>query len=74
MFVDIEKAYDEVPREELWHCMRTSDITELYVTAVRDTYRNSTTVVKTAVGNNDKFNVRVGYIGDQPWALFCLPL
>jgi len=60
VFIDLEKAYDRVPREELWHCMRASDIPEPYVRAVHDMYQNSTTVIKTAVGTTDSFNVGVG--------------
>ena len=26
--VDLEKAYDKVPREEVWHCMRKSGLAE----------------------------------------------
>ena len=26
MFVDLEKAYDKVPREEVWYCMRKSGL------------------------------------------------
>ena len=36
VFVDLEKAYERVPREELWHCMRKSGVVEKYVRIVQD--------------------------------------
>ena len=35
VFMDLEKAYDRVPREELWYCMRKSEIAEKYVQLVQ---------------------------------------
>ena len=32
IFVDREKAYGSIPREELWYCMRKSGMAEKYVT------------------------------------------
>ena len=50
VFVDLEKAYDKVPREEVWYCMRKSGLAEKYVTIVQDMYDGSTTAVRCAVG------------------------
>ncbi|KAK3543099.1 hypothetical protein QTP70_010645 [Hemibagrus guttatus] len=60
VFVDLEKAYDRVPREELWYCMRKSGVAEKYVRVVQDMYERSRTVVRCAVGQTGEFNVEVG--------------
>ncbi|KAK3570267.1 hypothetical protein QTP86_017111, partial [Hemibagrus guttatus] len=46
---DLEKAYDSVPKEELWYCMRKSGVAEKYVRVVQDMYERIRTVVKCAV-------------------------
>ncbi|KAK3548974.1 hypothetical protein QTP70_022652 [Hemibagrus guttatus] len=56
----LEKAYDRVPREELWYCMRKSGVAEKYVRVVQDMYERSRTVVRCAVGQTEEFNVEVG--------------
>ncbi|KAK3532820.1 hypothetical protein QTP86_032105 [Hemibagrus guttatus] len=60
VFVDLEKAYDRVPREELWYCMRKSGVAEKYVRVMQDMYERSRTVVRCAVGQTEEFKVEVG--------------
>ncbi|KAK3530027.1 hypothetical protein QTP86_009918 [Hemibagrus guttatus] len=60
VFVDLEKAYDRVPSEELWYCMRKSGVAEKYVRVVQDMYERSRTVVRCAVGQTEEFKVEVG--------------
>ncbi|KAK3547228.1 hypothetical protein QTP86_017837 [Hemibagrus guttatus] len=59
-YIDLEKAYDRVPREELWYCMRKSGVAEKYVRVVQDMYERSRTVVRCAVGQTEEFKVEVG--------------
>ena len=59
VFVDLEKAYDKVPREELWYCMRKSQVVK-YVKVVQDMYEDSITTVRCAVGMTEGFKVEVG--------------
>ncbi|KAK3560238.1 hypothetical protein QTP86_003044, partial [Hemibagrus guttatus] len=60
VFVDLEKAYDRVPREELWYCLRKSGVAEKYVRVVQDMHERSRTVVRCAVGQTEEFKVELG--------------
>ena len=60
VFVNLEKAYDKVPRKERWYCMRKSVMTELYERLVQDMYKGSETVVRCAGGTAESFKVKVG--------------
>ena len=59
-FIDIEKAYDRVPREEIWRCMRERNVPETYVKLITDMYRGCKTKVRSAAGESNRFNVDVG--------------
>ena len=60
VFVDLEKAYDRVPREKLWYCMKKSGMAEKYVQLIQDMYEESEIVVRCAVGTTESFKVKVG--------------
>ena len=60
VFLDLEKAYDKVPREELWYCMRKLQVVEKYVKVVQDIYEDSVTTVRCAVGMTEGLKVEVG--------------
>ena len=60
IFIDLEKAYDRVPRDEIWYCLRRKEVKEKYIRVVQDMYANCKTVVRTAAGTTEPFGVRVG--------------
>ena len=35
-FIDLEKAYNRVPREELWECLRLAETLECYIKIIQD--------------------------------------
>ena len=47
-FIDLEKAYDRVPRKELWECLRLAETLECYIRIIKDLYNGATTTVRSA--------------------------
>ena len=70
--MNLKKAYDKVPREELWYCMRKSQVAEKYVKVVQDMYENNVTTVRCAVGMTEEFKVEVGLHQGLALSLSCL--
>lgn len=60
VFIDLEKAYDRVPREEVWRCMRVKGVPEKYVRLVREMYKEVRTEIRCSMGMTEGFGVRVG--------------
>ena len=60
VFVDLEKTFDRVPREELWYSMRKSGMAEKYVQLVQNMYEGNKTVVRSTVETVESFKVKVG--------------
>ena len=59
-FIDLEKAYDRVPREELWECLRLAETSECYIKNIQDMYDGATITVRSAAGLTKEFKVGVG--------------
>ena len=51
-FVDLEKAFDRVPREVIRWAMRRLGVAEWLVSAVMSMYTGAKTVVRTVYGNS----------------------
>ena len=59
-FIDLEKAYDSIPREEIWRSSRERNVPEKYIRLIQDMYQGCKTVVRSAAGESNSFEVEVG--------------
>ena len=50
VFVDLEKAYDRVPRELIWYSLRRKGVPEAYINIIRDIYAGCKTSFVTSAG------------------------
>ena len=60
VFIDLEKAYDRVPLQEVCLCLRGQGVPAKYVRLVKYTYEDARTQVMTSIGVAGKITVRVG--------------
>jgi len=56
-FVDLEKAFDRVPREVISWAMRKLGVEEWLVSAVMSMYPGAKKVIRTVYGNSKSFEV-----------------
>ncbi|XP_047494039.1 uncharacterized protein LOC125042450 [Penaeus chinensis] len=53
----LEKAYDQVPRQEVWNCLRLKEVEKKCIRLVQDVYESSMTLVRCATGDTEEFEV-----------------
>jgi hypothetical protein len=59
-FVDLEKAFDRVPREVVYWSLRKKGVTEKIVRLVKSMYDGARTSVRCRTGGTVEFEIRVG--------------
>ena len=53
IFVDLEKAYDRVPRDIIWWALRKKNVGEEFIKVIQDMYDGCTTSVRTLIGSTE---------------------
>ena len=59
-FVDLEKAFDRVPRDVVWWALRHVGVEEWIINVIRSMYEGVTTAVKLRNCESQEFGVKVG--------------
>ncbi len=59
-FIDLEKAFDRVPRKVIWWAMRRLGVEEWLISVVRSLYENARSCVSVNSSYSDTFAVKVG--------------
>jgi len=58
-FIDLEKAYDKIPRNIMWWALDKHKVLTKYVGLIKDMYNNVVTNVRTSDGDTDDFPIRI---------------
>ena len=61
IFIDLEKAYDGVPRDVLWWALMKKGVSLRYIDLIKDMYEGANTNVRTSEGLSDSFPITIGF-------------
>jgi hypothetical protein len=60
VFIDLEKAYDKVPRNIMWWALQKHKVSTKYITLIKDMYDNAVTSVRTSDRDTNDFSINIG--------------
>jgi hypothetical protein len=60
VFIDLEKAYDKIPRNLMWWALDKHKIPTKYVTPIKNMYEKVVISVQTTDGDTNVFLINIG--------------
>jgi hypothetical protein len=60
VFIELEKAYDKVPRDIMWWSLEKHKVPTKYITLIKDMYKDAMTCVRTCDGDTSDFPIKIG--------------
>ena len=59
VFIDLERAYDRIPRNVMWWALDKHKVPTKYVGLIKDMYNNVMTSVRISDGDTDDFSIMI---------------
>ena len=60
VFIDLEKAYDRVPRDIIWWVLEKKGVTKDYIDVIRDMYEGVVTTIRSLARETNVIPITVG--------------
>jgi hypothetical protein len=60
IFIDLEKAYDKMPRNVMWWVLQKHKVSSKYITLIKDMYDNVVTSLRTSDRDTNDFPINIG--------------
>ncbi|KAJ7946136.1 Retrovirus-related Pol polyprotein LINE-1 [Quillaja saponaria] len=74
VFIDLEKAYDKVPRQVLWWVLEKKKVPTIYIEVIKDMYEGVLTRVRTVDGMTGEFSITIGVHQGSPLSPYLFAL